>query len=56
VNNLANYHVVKNSQGGWNAKKEGAQRSSGNFSTQHEAEKAAKEFSSNNGGDRYPLK
>lgn len=47
---MANYHVVKNSQGGWDAKKEGGQKSSGHFDTQKEAEVAAKEYSSNNGG------
>ncbi len=47
---MANYHVVKNSQGGWDAKKEGGQKASAHLDTQKEAEKAAKEFSSHNGG------
>lgn len=46
---MSNYHVIKN-QNGWSAKKEGASRSSANTSTQREAEAAAKNFSSNNGG------
>lgn len=47
---MANYHVVKNQNGGWDAKKEGGQRSSAHRDTQKEAERAAKGFSSNNGG------
>lgn len=48
---MANYHVTKNkSAGQWQAKKEGAERVSGYYSTQTQAEKAAKQFSSNNGG------
>lgn len=47
---MANYHVTKNPDGGWDAKKAGGQRSSGNYDTQKEAEKAAKEFSKNSGG------
>lgn len=47
---MANYNVVKNSKGGWDAKKDNAQRSSFHSSTQREAEKAAKGFSRNSGG------
>lgn len=47
---MVNYHVTKNSDGGWDAKKAGGQRSSGNYGTQKEAEQAAKEFSKNLGG------
>jgi hypothetical protein len=47
---MANYSVVKNPQGGWDAKKDNAQKSSFHGDTQKEAEKAAKQFSSNNGG------
>lgn len=48
---MANYHVVKNKDvNKWEAKREGAARTSGFYNTQAEAEKAAKQFSSNNGG------
>jgi len=47
---MSNYHVIKNATSGWNVKKEGSSRISGNFHTQHEAEKEAKQYSSNNGG------
>mgnify|MGYP001603846586 CR=1 FL=1 len=47
---MANYHVSKRVDGNWQAKKEGADKASGIFCTQREAEKAAKEFSSNSGG------
>jgi len=42
--------VVPNSEKGWIVKKEGAKRVSAAASTQREAEKAAKGFSSNSGG------
>lgn len=47
---MANYHVVKNPSGGWEAKKEGSERSSSHADTQREAEVDAKRFSSNSGG------
>lgn len=47
---MSNYHVIKNPTGGWNVKKEGASRISGNFQSQHKAEKEAKQYSSKNGG------
>jgi hypothetical protein len=48
---MANYHVSKNRDlGKWGARREGAERVSEYFNTQTDAEKAAKEFSSNNGG------
>jgi hypothetical protein len=47
---MANYHVVKNSAGGWDVKREGAKRASSNAPTQREAEVAAKRFSANSGG------
>lgn len=47
---MANYNVVKNPKGGWDAKKDHAKRSSFHSDTQGEAEKAAKGFSRNNGG------
>lgn len=48
---MANYHISRNKDvGKWGAKQEGADRVSEYFNTQAEAERAAKEFSSNNGG------
>ncbi|MFZ3057719.1 MAG: DUF2188 domain-containing protein [Minisyncoccales bacterium] len=47
---MANYHVMKNKEGDWFAKKEGAERVAGYYDTQAEAEKAAKEMSANSGG------
>ncbi|HZE87108.1 MAG TPA: DUF2188 domain-containing protein [Methylomirabilota bacterium] len=48
---MANYHISKNRDlGKWGARREGADRVSEYFDTQVEAERAAKEFSSNNGG------
>ncbi|MFA6215563.1 MAG: DUF2188 domain-containing protein [Patescibacteria group bacterium] len=48
---MANYHVVKIKElDQWAAKREGAKRVSEYFDTQAEAEKAAKQFSFNNGG------
>lgn len=47
---LANYYVTKNPDGTWDAKRENADRASGIFQTQQDAEIAAKEFSANSGG------
>jgi hypothetical protein len=48
---MANYHVVKNrDRGGWDAKRENSSRASGNYSTQQQAEAAAKGYSSRSGG------
>ncbi|MDD4111317.1 MAG: DUF2188 domain-containing protein [Clostridia bacterium] len=44
------YHVVKNSNGGWDAKKPGSLRSSFHGETQKEVENVAKGFLSNSGG------
>lgn len=43
-----NIHVVKNGNH-WQAKQEGATRSSGNFSTQQKAFERAREIAKNNG-------
>ncbi len=43
-------HVVPDGEGGWNVKKPGAQRASGNFPTQKEAEDRAREIVRNLGG------
>lgn len=47
---MANYHVTRNQDKTWDAKRENANRASGTFDTQTKAEKAAKEFSANSGG------
>lgn len=47
---MANYYVTRNPNEGWNAKKEGASRASGVFSTQHQAEQEAKRLSRETGG------
>lgn len=47
---MANYHVVKNTLGGWDAKKERGQKASGHYYTQREAEQKAKIFAGNSGG------
>ncbi len=48
---MANYHISKNKAlDKWGVRREGANRVSEYFNTQKEAEKAAKEFASNNGG------
>lgn len=48
---MANYHVTKDRDSGmWRAKREGADRASGYYETQAEAERAAKGFAANSGG------
>lgn len=48
---MANYHVTKDKESKeWNVKKEGADRKSGSFDTQREAEQAAKKFAGRSGG------
>ncbi|KAA3642040.1 MAG: DUF2188 domain-containing protein [Chloroflexi bacterium] len=47
---MANYHVVKNPNGGWDVKRAGAKRASSNSGTQADAEKIAKRLSANSGG------
>lgn len=47
---MPNYSVVKNSQGGWDAKKDGASKASSHAETQKEAEAEAKHFAANSGG------
>ena len=47
---MINYNVVKNPNGGWDAKRDHADRSSFHADTQKEAEEAAKGFSANLGG------
>lgn len=43
-------HVVPNSDGGWDIKKPGAERSSGHFDTQGDAIDRAREIVHNDGG------
>ena len=45
-----NYHVVRKLSGGWDAKLEGASRSSSHHRTQREAEAAAKLYAHRAGG------
>ncbi len=52
---MANYHVSRRADGYWQAKKEGADKASGIFDTQREAEKMAKEFSANSGGGEVKI-
>jgi hypothetical protein len=48
---MANYHVVKHQESKrWAAKREGAERVSGYYTTQAQAQQAAKRFSANSGG------
>ncbi|MFA6005320.1 MAG: DUF2188 domain-containing protein [Patescibacteria group bacterium] len=47
--------MVRNSTGGWDAKKEKSERSSGHFNTQREAELEAKQFAANNGGGEVKI-
>lgn len=47
---MANYSVVKNPEGGWDSKRDGASKASSHAETQKDAESDAKRFSSNSGG------
>lgn len=48
---MSNYHVSKSKDTGeWGARRAGADRVSGYYPTQKEAEAAAKQFSANSGG------
>lgn len=47
---MANYHVVENSEGGWDALREGAGRAGAHADTQQEAESEAKELAAGSGG------
>lgn len=44
-------HVVPNSEGGWDIKQSGGQRSSGHFDTKQEAVDRAREISRNQGNE-----
>lgn len=43
------HHVVPNPEGGWDVKRNGADRASGHFNTKREAEEKGKEISKNQG-------
>lgn len=47
---MSNYSVVKNPDGGWNAKRDGTSKASSHTRTQQEAESDAKRFAHNTGG------
>lgn len=47
---MSNYNVVKNPNGGWDIKRDNAERASLHTKTQREAEINAKRFSANTGG------
>jgi hypothetical protein len=47
---MANYHVTKNPNGGWDTKREGSSRASSHSQTQREAEVDGKKFAENSGG------
>ena len=53
---MANYSVNPNSEGGWDAKRDGAKRSSSHHRTQGDAEKAAKGLSARTGGGEVRIK
>lgn len=45
----SSHHVVHNSNGGWDVKRNGSQRSSGHFETKEEAVTAGRQISQNQG-------
>lgn len=47
---MSNYNVVKNPNGGWDIKRDNAERASLHTKTQSQAEINAKRFSANTGG------
>lgn len=47
---MTNYTISKSKDGGWNIKRDNADRISGHTQTQLKAEKSAKTFSANSGG------
>ena len=53
---MANYHIMKDKDSGeWKVKWERVERAAGYYDTQAEAEKAAKEFSTNSGGGEVKI-
>jgi len=47
---MADYDVTPNPEGGWNARREGADRASSHHSTQRDAQQAATRYAGNSGG------
>jgi len=47
---MSNYHVLKNKDGDWVARRAGSERISGSFDKQIKAERAAKNFAAHTGG------
>ena len=52
-NTPGSHHVVPNPNGGWDVKKGGETRSSGNFETKQEAVDAGRKISQNQGTEFY---
>lgn len=48
-NKKGSHHVVPNSDGGWDVKKDGSKRSSGHFDIKRDAEKAGRQISKKQG-------
>ena len=49
---MANYYITHRPEGGWNIKREHADRASKIFENKNDAEQKAKLYSRNSGGDR----
>ena len=47
---MANYNVVRGQNGGWDVKRDNAERASAHADSQQSAERAAKQFSAHSGG------
>lgn len=47
---MANYNVVPGQKGGWNVRRDNADRATVHTDTQHEAEHEAKRFTAHSGG------
>ncbi len=52
---MTNYHVMKHPEGGWQGKKEKAQKATFIVSTKADAERKAKQIVSNQGGGEVRL-
>ena len=52
---MANYHVVRNDDGNWGLRREGASRVSGFLDTQRDAEQEAKRLSAKSGGGKVRI-
>ena len=56
MSNRGEHHVVPNSDGGWDVKRENAKRASGHYETKAEAMKAGREMSRNANTELIPHK